>query len=308
MSEAAKKGLPERVKMRHSSHFVDELVTRSEQPVGKMVQLDAIEPDPDQPRVDFGNIDELAQSIRAKGVLEPILVRPWAESGESGGGVRYRIISGERRYRAARQAGIPEVPVVEMAVDDDEALEIALIENLQRKDLDAFEEAEGLNGLRERFEYTHEQIAGTMGKSRSVITETLTLLRIPEPLRRFAREHDLTAKSLLLEVAKLDNAEAMGALLQQAASGSLTRDDVREQTRAHGQRLARGGEAGRSGTRRPTFRFADPDASFKIALTFDREAVERRDVIQALERVLDDLRTAERADEEEDTDKPDMLF
>lgn len=296
MSKNSNKGLPQRVKMRHSSHFVDELVTRSEQPVGKMVQTEALEPDPHQPRVDFGDIDELARSVRAKGVLEPILVRPLPR--ERGEVQRYRIISGERRFRAAKAAELPEVPIIEMNIGDDEALEIALIENLQRKDLDPFEEAEGLDALRERFGYTHEQIANTVARSRSVITETLSLLQIPDDLRQLARKHGILSKSLLLEIAKAGDVVAMGGLLQQVLEGGMSRDQVRERTRTRGDKSA---------ARRPTFRFSDPEADFRVALTFEREAVERRDVIRALEKVLEELRQAEET-EAEDHAGPQSLF
>src|SRR6476661_5267945 len=141
-----------RVKMRHDTHFVEELTARHETPVGKMIPLAAIEPDPGQPRSTMGDLDDLVASIRDKGVLEPILVRPRPGDGDEEGpaGVLYRIISGERRYRAAQEAGLYEVPAIEMEVTDEEALEIALIENLQRKDLTPFEEADGYRLLAER--------------------------------------------------------------------------------------------------------------------------------------------------------------
>ena len=139
-----KRGLPVQVKMRHDTHFVEELAARHEAPVGKMIPLSAIEPDPHQPRSSMGDLEDLVASIRAKGVLEPILVRPRPQTVEELlVGPAYRIISGERRYRAAQEAGLYEVPAIEMDVSEDEALEIALIENLQRKDLTPFEEAEG---------------------------------------------------------------------------------------------------------------------------------------------------------------------
>ena len=143
-----KRGLPMQVKMRHDTHFVEELAARHEVAVGKMVPLSAIEPDPNQPRSTLGDLEELVASIRAKGVLEPILVRP-RPIGDGTGPV-YRIISGERRFRAAQEAGLYEIPAIEMDVSEEEALEIALIENLQRKDLTPFEEAEGFRQLAER--------------------------------------------------------------------------------------------------------------------------------------------------------------
>ncbi|HUP45792.1 MAG TPA: ParB/RepB/Spo0J family partition protein, partial [Thermoanaerobaculia bacterium] len=122
--------------MRHDAHYVEELTRRSGRHIGSMLPLGLIEPNAGQPRSNLGNIEELAASIREKGVLEPILVRTIGPN-------RYQIISGERRYRAAALAGLDEIPAIELDVDDKETLEIALIENIQRKDLTPFEEAEG---------------------------------------------------------------------------------------------------------------------------------------------------------------------
>src|SRR5207244_1923713 len=161
-----KRGLPERKSMRHDLHFVEELTRRSGRQVGAMIPLELIEPNAEQPRTSLGNIEELAASIGEKGVLEPILVR-------SIGPNRYQIISGERRFRAATLAGLDEIPAIELDVDDKEMLEIALIENIQRKDLTPFEESEGFTALQEKFGYTHDRIAQVVGKSRTTITETL---------------------------------------------------------------------------------------------------------------------------------------
>src|SRR5215213_12005809 len=130
-----------------------------------MIPIDKLAPNPGQPRVEIGDLRDLIASVKDKGVLEPLLVRP------SDVGGRYMIISGERRYRAAVEAELREVPCIEMDVDDREVAEIALIENLQRKDLTPYEESEGLQALIERFDYTHEEVAQKVGKSRSSITE-----------------------------------------------------------------------------------------------------------------------------------------
>src|SRR5262247_3580217 len=134
--------------MRHDRHYVEELSSRGAT-IGRMIALDRLEPNPLQPRVDLGDLEELIASIREKGVLEPLLVRPSQVGG------RYMIISGERRYRAAKEAGLREVPCIEMLVDDKGVAEIALIENLQRKDLTPFEESDGLQILVERYGYKH---------------------------------------------------------------------------------------------------------------------------------------------------------
>ena len=288
MSEPARKrGLPQRVKMRHDNHFVEELTARHETPVGKMVPLSTIETDPNQPRSTMGDLDELVASIRDKGVLEPILVRPRPEAeGDLHAAVLYRIISGERRYRAAQEAGLYEVPVIEMDVSEQEALEIALIENLQRKDLTPFEEAEGYRMLAENHSYTHEEIATAVGKSRTVVTESLSLLQMPPRARDTVQALGITSKSLLLEVLKAGNEPEMIELLEEVARRGLNRDDLR-------QRLRRGGDKGKHGRRKPfVFRFKSPDRSYSLSLAFRQSEVDRDDLIRALEQILADLRTA----------------
>jgi len=282
-----KRGLPLRVKMRHDTHFVEELTARHETPVGKMVPLSTMEPDPNQPRSAMGDLDELVASIREKGVLEPILVRPRPESDEEAqpAGILYRIISGERRYRAAQEAGLSEVPVIEMDVSEQEALEIALIENLQRKDLTPFEEAEGYRMLAERHEYTHEEIASAVGKSRTVITESLSLLQMPPRVRDTVQALALTSKSLLLEVLKAGEETEMIGLLEEVARRGLNRDDLR-------QRLRRGANSSsKGGRRRPyVFKFKSPDRSYNLSMTFRQSEVDKEDLIRALEQILLDLR------------------
>ena len=281
-----KRGLPLRVKMRHDTHFVEELAARHDTPVGKMAPLSTIEPDPRQPRSTMGDLAELVASIREKGVLEPILVRPRPD-GEDGAssGAQYRIISGERRYRAAQEAGLYEVPVIEMDVSEQEALEIALIENLQRKDLTPFEEAEGYRLLAESHGYTHEEIAASVAKSRTVVTESLSLLQMPARVRDTVQALAITSKSLLLEVLKAGSEPQMIDLLEEVARRGLNRDDLR-------QRLRRGGEKSKGGRRRRpyVFRFKAPDRRYSLALTFRQSEVDKEDLIHALEQILGDLR------------------
>jgi ParB family chromosome partitioning protein len=271
--------------MRHDNHFVEELSARHETPVGKMIPLSAIEPDPRQPRTTMGDLHDLVHSIRDKGILEPILVRPLSLDGLNGGeGILYRIISGERRYRAAQEAGLYEVPAIEMEVTDEEALEIALIENLQRKDLTPFEEAEGYRMLGEAHGYTHEEISEAVGKSRTVVTESLSLLQMPPRVRDTVQALGLTSKSLLLEVLKAGDEEEMIDLLEEVARRGLNRDDLR-------QRLRRGDKGGKSGRRKPyVFRFKAPDRTFSLSLSFRQSEVDQDDLIRALEQILLDLR------------------
>lgn len=277
-----KRGLPGQVKMRHSSHFVEELSARHETPVGKMIPLSAIEPDPNQPRQSMGDLDDLVSSIRDKGVLEPLLVRPRQETED--GKASFRIISGERRYRAAQEAGLFEVPAIEMEVTEEEALEIALVENLQRKDLTPFEEADGYKALADRYSYTHEEIATAVGKSRTVVTEALALLQMPPRVRDAVQALGIQSKSLLLEVLKVDSEKEMLELLEQVAHQGLSRDDLR-------RRMRRPNKGSSRRRRKPyVFKFRSPDKSYNLSLTFRQTEVDKRDLIQALEEILRQLR------------------
>ena len=130
-------------RMRHDSHFVESLSERFGASLGRWIPIEEIETNPDQPRANVGDLKELAKSIEAKGVLEPLLVRPMGDG-------HYRIIAGERRFRAAMEAGLAEVPCIEFDVPENEVVEIALIENLHRRDLHPFEEAEGYSSLASR--------------------------------------------------------------------------------------------------------------------------------------------------------------
>jgi ParB family chromosome partitioning protein len=285
--------------MRHGAHFVDELAARHEAPVGKLVPLSAIRPNQGQPRSDFGELGDLVASIRDKGILEPLLVRRSAqaaanseeveESLSKGGGAPYLIVAGERRYRAALEVGLFEVPVIELQVNEEEAFEITLIENLQRKDLTPFEEAEGYRALASRFGYTQEQVAASVGRARSSVAESLALLEIPEELRRSAEALGIRAKSTLLEVARAGSPAAMKAMLEKAARLGLTRDDVRRASRES----TASGKRGAKGRRRPyVFKFRAPDRRFALNLTFRQSTVDRDDLIAAIEQILTELRQA----------------
>jgi ParB family chromosome partitioning protein len=272
-------------RMRHDTHFVEELAQRHGEPIGRLLPMGAIEPDPHQPRSSMGDMDDLVASIRDKGVLEPILVRPIDGSGMAGE-PSHRIISGERRYHAAEAAGLLEVPVIEMDVGEEEALEIALVENLQRKDLTPFEEAEGYQRLSDRHGYSHEQIAEAVGKSRTVVTEALSLLRMPPRARNAVQALGIQSRSTVLEVLKAarDEDEMIG-LLEQVAQSGLNRDDIRARSRA------RSGPGRRR--RKPyVFKFRAPDRTYSLALSFRKSTVDKTDLITALEQILKDLRTA----------------
>ena len=151
------------------------------------IPIEFLKASPNNPRKSFSDpeLDELANSIRDKGLLQPIVVRPV--------GADYEIVAGERRWRAAQRAGIHDVPVLIRELSDGEALEIALIENIQRTDLNPLEEARAYGLLLEQFSYTQQQLAELIGKSRSHIANTLRLLNLPESVRKQIEEGNLTA-------------------------------------------------------------------------------------------------------------------
>ena len=157
---------------------------------GGTLPIELIEANPDQPRRDFAeeDLEALAASIRERGVLQPILVRP-----SPGGGARYQIVAGERRWRAAQRAGLRDMPAVVRELDDLKTLEIAIIENVQRVDLNAIEEAFGYRDLIDRFGRTQEEIAQIVGKSRSHVANALRLLGLPEAVQQDLRSGRLTA-------------------------------------------------------------------------------------------------------------------
>ena len=166
--------------MRHDAHYVETLAASAGAPVGRMVPIDQVDPNPDQPRQAMGDLAELIASVTEKGIIEPLVVRQR--------GPRYQIIAGERRYHAAVQAGLHELPVVIRDVDDGEMLELALVENIQRKDLTPFEESEAhAAAWRRSCGYTHEDLAKRLGKSRTTITEALSLNGIPPEVRKVCR-------------------------------------------------------------------------------------------------------------------------
>jgi ParB family chromosome partitioning protein len=277
VSSVRRLGLPTTVRMRHDTHFVDQLSRPSGDAVGRMIPIEDLDPNPAQPRQNVGDLSELAASIREKGILEPMLVRPHEG--------RFQIVAGERRYRAAIEAGLAEVPCVIREATDAEMMELALIENLQRKDLTAFEEADGLKALADRFGYTHELMAERIGKSRSSVTEILSLTAMPEEVRQLCRLADISSKSLLLQVVRQGDTRKMVALVGRLQKGVATREDAR--------RLARAAKApGRGRARRFVYRFQPREKTFTLSLQFRKKDVPRDEIIRTLEAILLELRQA----------------
>jgi ParB family chromosome partitioning protein len=280
-------GLPVALKMRHDAHYVEQLTSYSGAAVGRMIRVDQIRPNPDQPRKALGDLTELTESIREKGVLEPLLVRyvPREEC--------YYIISGERRYHSSRAAGLREVPCIEKMADDAETLEIALIENIQRKDLTPFEEADGLYRLAAQFEYTHEDMAKKIGRARSSVTETLSLRNIPESLRKKCVDHGVTSKSLLLQIARQPTEKKMTEMFHRILQGGLTRDEARRERKEE--------QAGPHRPRPFIFHFEPSNESFKFRIQFKKSHVSRDELIVTLREILGQLEGAESSEAADST-------
>jgi ParB family chromosome partitioning protein len=266
--------------MRHDEHYVDALAASAGSPIGRLVPIDQIEPNPDQPRQVMGDLSELMSSIQEKGVIEPLIVRQRGD--------RYQIIAGERRYQAAIRVGLRDLPVVIREVDDTEIIEVALVENIQRKDLSAFEEAEAMHGLASRCGYTHEDLARRLGKSRTSVTESLALAAMPDEVRNLCRLADISSKSLLLQVVRQQTHEKMIALVEkltrdaQAAGGTVTRVAAR-------QAVAKP-KPGRP--KAFVFQYRPPAKTFNLKLQFRKSDVGRAEVIEALEGIISELRSA----------------
>lgn len=270
-----KRGLPEALQMRHDAHYVEALASSAAPPIGRMVPIDHVDPNPDQPRQAMGDLSDLVASLTEKGIIEPLIVRQR--------GARYQIIAGERRYQAAIRAGLTELPVVVRDVDDTEMLELALVENIQRKDLTAFEEAEALHSLSHRCGYTHEDLAKRLGKSRTSITESLSLTSIPPEVRKVCRLADISSKSILLQVARQGDIKKMLTLVEKIATQGVTREQLRK-------------EQDKPKPGRPksfVFSFKPPTKAFNLRLTFAKKNASKDEVISALEAILEDLRQAD---------------
>jgi ParB family transcriptional regulator, chromosome partitioning protein len=271
----SKKGLPAGVQMRHDYHYVEEL-NLANRPVGKIIPIGNVEPNPEQPRTEIGDLTELSDSIKEKGVLEPLLVKP------TGNG-RYMIIAGERRWRASNLAGLTEVPCIELDIDEKGIAEIALIENLQRKDLTIWEEADGLKALAERFGHTQEQIAKKISKSRTTVTELMTVAGIPSEIRDRCRSAGIASKSTLLEIARQFDDAAMFKYVDDLVSGKVEPPRVRKQEQSPA--------AGRSPNR---YRYEDKSGDFTVQITFKQsETPDRTRILKALKLAFDAVKASE---------------
>jgi len=208
---------------------LDALIPKESKPEGlTLLSINEIRPNALQPRKDFDDetITELTASIKEKGILQPIVVR------QAAGG--YEIIAGERRWRAAQRAGVVKVPVVVKDASDMEAIELALIENLQREDLNPIEEASGYQHLIGEYGLTHEEVSARIGKDRSTITNQLRLLRLSDEAKRALIEEEITAghaRALLSLESHSDANVVLHAIRKKKLSVRMTESLIRNMTR-----------------------------------------------------------------------------
>lgn len=268
--------------MRHDAHYVEELASQSPTTIGRLIAVEALDPNPEQPRVEIGDLTELTTSVKEKGVLEPLLVKPTQQKG------RWMIIAGERRWRAACAAGLREVPCIEMDVDEAAVAEIALIENMQRKDLTPWEEADGLAALCQRYGYTHEDVSKKVGKSRSTVTEAISLATIPEEIREECRRADINVKSLLLQIVRQPDTGSMREIINALANRDFTRDEARALIRE--QKF----KDGRTEVAKPfIFKYHLPSPNVKVEVRFRKSEVEKSEIIDALKSLVRELENSQ---------------
>ncbi len=274
-----RRGLPDTIAMRHDQHYVEALAASAGAPIGRLISIELIDPNPNQPRQVMGDLSELIASIAEKGILEPLVVRQRGD--------RFQIVAGERRYQAAVQVGLRDLPVVIRDVDEAEMLELALIENLQRKDLTPFEEAEALHGLAERCGYTHEDLARRLGKSRTSITESLTLVHMPEEVRTLCRLADISSKSLLLQVVRQETSAKMTALIEKiAGQGGTTRQQLRDAVAK--PKLER--------PKHYVFAFKPSTKAFHLKLSFAKSRASREEITKGTKQEHEGHEAARQAD------------
>jgi ParB family chromosome partitioning protein len=279
VQKTKKSGLPETLTMRHDPHFVELIASKSPAPRVRLIPIEKIDPNPHQARSELGNIEELMESIRTKGVLEPILVRAKGD--------RFEIIAGERRYVASKNLGLKEIPCIEMDVEEQEAMEISLIENLQRKDLDIFEEADGLKALMNLYGYSHQEIAEKIGKARSTITEIISVSRIPLNLREKLKKAGINSRSTIIEIAKIEDEENMAKLVDQIIERRLTRTDTRDLTRLFKEKE----EQEKQKPKYFVFNYVPKDnKNYKLRIEFKKQVVTRQELISILEEILENLK------------------
>jgi ParB family chromosome partitioning protein len=260
-----------------------------DRPLFTELAVDEIEPDPDQPRKDLGDLSELKASIAHAGIIQPVIVTIVGED-------RYRLLAGERRYTAARELGLPTVPAIIRSVEEHRRLELQIIENVQRKDLDALEEAQSYSRLMSEFNVTQEEVARRVGKDQSTVSRTIRVLDLPEDIQAdYAHAHKVS-KSLLLEVARLDSEAEQRALWTRVKAGEVGLVQARQMRRRTGPAPGAGAAEPQTAARpeerpQPTrFGFISEDHAVEGSILFRHGNANDRDLLKALQAWVRDVK------------------
>jgi ParB family chromosome partitioning protein len=274
-----KKGLPSSIKLKHDNHLVDEIAIRTKTTIIRNIPVEKIIPNVLQPRKDFGDLQELSDSIREKGIIEPIIVRP-----KDG---KFEIIAGERRFRAAQLAELKEIPSIEYDIPDNEALEISIVENVQRKDLTIFEAAYSLKTLSEIYGYTHQEISQKIGKSRVTVTELIRITDLPAEIAQRCMDLNIQSKTFLLELTKLEEIDRMAEVLDRYQEEPFSREKIKEQRKEE--------SAEEPSKHSPSknlfkFKFMTEDKAVKIDFKINTKNYDRQKLIGALEKLIHDIK------------------
>lgn len=286
-------GLPDFVQSKFDNHFVEEISTRTRTPVIRNIPVDKIIANIMQPRKDFGNLEEMSDSIKEKGILEPILIRP--KNGQ------FEIVAGERRYKAAILAGLKEVPCIEHDIADNEALEFSIIENIQRKDLSIYEQAFSLKSLSDIYGYTHQDIAQKIGKSRVTVSELIRVTDLPADILERCHTLHITSKTFLLELVKLDDVAEMNHVLDNYAIQPFSRDTIKDIRKEEKEETTEEKiddlnpqenltEKINSPVRSFKFNIVSEDNDIKIKFDIRSNSTDKNKLIDILERLISDIR------------------
>lgn len=288
MPKTKKVGLPDFVKNRPEHHLVDEITRRTKTTIIRNIPIEKLITNTIQPRKDFGDLEELKESIVEKGILEPILVRP--KDGF------FEIIAGERRFRAAQMAGNTQVPCIEFDIPDNEALEISIIENIQRKNLDIFEHAFSLKSLSDIYGYTHQEIAKKLGKSRVTVTELIRITDLPPEVLIRCQDLKIESKTFLTELVKLDDSVKMIAVLDEYQKNPLSRDQVKDFRNENEEQPVSETEQGDQVEKTPglprrlKFHFTSEDKALKLDFNIKANGMNREKLVFILENLINDIK------------------
>jgi len=278
VQKSKRTGLPDNFGMKHDDHFVDLISSRSSGTRIRMISTLKIYPNPHQPRSELGNLKELMLSIKEKGIIEPVIVRP-----KRG---RYEIIAGERRFVAAKRLGLEEIPCIEKIVEDNEAMELSLVENLQRKNLNSFEEADALKSLREIYGYNHEKIANKIGKARSTITEIISISKIPDKIRLLCEKYNIKSRTTLIEIAKQKSNKEMNILIDEIKNRNLKREDTRELSRNLKRKEKR--------SKYYVYKYMGKGSQYyKLRIEFKNKKLTKNEIIEILKEVINKIKNEE---------------